>query len=150
MNHCQISEDETTNIMNPQCSTSLLDNNSILGYSVPSTSSATVHGINLISELIMLAILEKNHVMKHLSFAPDHSAHYQFACCANKDQISFVNFNAVNQVTCQIGSIIDTNYNQVKRLSDTSMETQKEKLKGKGKSLQCSSNGGRGMARNII
>ncbi|KAI0504311.1 hypothetical protein KFK09_015263 [Dendrobium nobile] len=90
MNHCQISEDETTNIMNPQCSTSLLDNNSILGYSVPSTSSATVH---------------------------------------------------VNQVTCQIGSIIDTNYNQVKRLSDTSMETQKEKLKGKGKSLQCSSNG---------
>ncbi|KAL0916382.1 hypothetical protein M5K25_013887 [Dendrobium thyrsiflorum] len=90
MNHCHISEDETTNIMNSQCSTSLLDNSSILGYSVPSTSSATVH---------------------------------------------------VNQVTCQIGSIIDTNYNQVKRLSDTSMETQKEKLKGKGKSLQCSSNG---------
>ncbi|XP_020703383.2 uncharacterized protein LOC110114743 isoform X2 [Dendrobium catenatum] len=90
MNHCHISEDETTNIMNPQCSSSLLDNNSILGYSVPSTSSATVH---------------------------------------------------VNQVTNQIGSIIDTNYNQVKRLSDTSMETQKEKLKGMGKSLQCSSNG---------
>ncbi|KAH0459185.1 hypothetical protein IEQ34_011999 [Dendrobium chrysotoxum] len=140
MNHCHISEDETTNIMNPQCSTSL-ENNSILGYSVPSTSSATVHGINLISELIMLAILKKNHVMKNLSLAPDHSAHYQFACCANKDQMSFVNINAVNQVTCQIGSIIDTNYNQVKRLSDTSMETQKEKLKGKGKSLQCSSNG---------
>ncbi|XP_020597602.1 uncharacterized protein LOC110037325 isoform X2 [Phalaenopsis equestris] len=90
MNHCLISEDETTKFMNPQCHESLLESNAIPDHSAPSASSASLH---------------------------------------------------VNQASCQMGSINDTNCNYIRRLSDASMETQNVHLKAKRKSLQCSSNG---------
>lgn len=142
MNHCTISEDETTKFMNPQCHSSLLAANSISNHSALSTSSATVQGINLTSKLIMLAILKIKHVMKHPLLPPDHLTGDQSSCSANNYQMSSVDFNAENQVTCQIGSIVDTKCNQVRRLSNPSKEMQKEKLKGKGESFGCSLSGG--------